>query len=335
MSRGMVIYSNVYIIQRGAFALLVSTFRAMRRPYRVERATRHRLHVLFVCALNLRLKPLLKVAKRIIISLNMAKNDKQWSSATPGLLIILLDQSGSMLNDYEGTGTSRTKYATLAVNKVIDNIIQKNFDGEAPKNRCFISVIGYNHDVKELCSGWLKDLDANPLRYETLKKKTPDGTGGLVEVEVKQPVWVEPIDKDGATNMLGAFQLAKDLAEKWMVDHVDGPAPVIINISDGVPYYDRKDVRDCMKETVDLAKEIMNLSNEDGNVLIFNAQIDSVPKAVFPSDRNEISQEAGAAKNELPTKDGSRGCIFGADGVQLIQLIDFGSSKGQGDKGLV
>lgn len=287
----------------------------------------------------------------------MAKNDKQWSSATPGLLIILLDQSGSMMSDYEGT--TRTKFATLAVNKVIDNIIQKNFDGDAPKNRCFISVIGYNHNVRELCSGWLKDLDANPLRYEKLMKKvikkSPDGVGGILEekvdVEVTQPVWVEPIDKDGATNMLGAFQLAKDLVEKWMIDNADGPAPVIINISDGVPYYEGKDPRDCMTETVALANEIKNISNNDGNVLIFNAQIDNVPTTVFPSERNEISQEAGqflyditsevpesykaaADKNELPTKEGSKGCIFGADGVQLIQLIDFGSSKGQGDKGL-
>lgn len=287
----------------------------------------------------------------------MAKNDKQWSSATPGLLIILLDQSGSMMSDYEGT--TRTKFATLAVNKVIDNIIQKNFDGDAPKNRCFISVIGYNHNVRELCSGWLKDLDANPLRYEKLMKKvikkSPDGVGGILEekvdVEVTQPVWVEPIDKDGATNMLGAFQLAKDLVEKWMIDNADGPVPVIINISDGVPYYEGKDPRDCMTETVALANEIKNISNNDGNVLIFNAQIDNVPTTVFPSERNEISQEAGqflyditsevpesykaaADKNELPTKEGSKGCIFGADGVQLIQLIDFGSSKGQGDKGL-
>ncbi len=288
----------------------------------------------------------------------MAKNDKQWSSATPGLLIILLDQSGSMMHSYEGT--TRTKFASLAVNKVIDNIIQKNFDGDAPKNRCFISVIGYNHNVKGLCSGWLKDLDASPLRYENLKKKiikkSPDGAGGIleekVEVEVKQPIWVEPIDKDGATNMLGAFQLAKDLVEKWMKENADGPAPVIINISDGVPYYDGKDPRECMKETVALAQEIMNLSNSDGNVLIFNAQIDEANgKVVFPSDRNAVSQEEAqflfditsvvpesykeaARKNGLPTKDGSRGCIFAADGVDLIQLIDFGSSKGQGDKGL-
>lgn len=282
----------------------------------------------------------------------MARNEKQWSSATPGLLIILLDQSGSMLQQYEGSDT-RTVFASRAVNKVIDNIIQKNFDGDVPKNRCFISVIGYNHNVKELTSGWLKDLDAKPLRYEQLKKKMSDGAGGIVEIDVKQPVWVEPITTDGATNMYGAFQLAKQLAEKWIADNADNPAPVIINISDGVPYYDGKDPRICMQETTSLAKEIMNLSNEDGNVLIFNAQIDNKGNSaiVFPNDRNKLSQEEAqflfditsevptsykdaAAKNELPVDVGSRGCIFNADGVQLIQLIDFGSTKGQGDKGL-
>ena len=282
----------------------------------------------------------------------MAKNDKQWSSATPGLLIILLDQSGSMLQPYEGND-SRTVFASRAVNRVIDNIIQKNFDGDAPKNRCFISVIGYNHNVKELCSGWLKDIAANPLRYEEIKKKMSDGAGGIVEVQVKQPVWVEPINTDGATNMYGALKLAKDLAEKWISDNKNYPAPVIINISDGVPYYDGKDPRDCMQETITLANEIMNLSNDDGNVLIFNAQIDNKGNQgeVFPNDRSKLSKEdaqflfditsevpesykAAAAKNELPVESGSRGCIFNADGVQLIQLIDFGSSKGQGDKGL-
>ena len=138
-----------------------------------------------------------------------------------------------------------------------------------------------------------------------------------------------------------------------MNEHQDGPAPVIINISDGVPYYDLKDPHDCMRETVELAKEIKSMSNSDGNVMIFNAQIDeSNGKVVFPANRSELSQEeaqflfditsevpasykAAAEKNELPTKEGSRGCIFGADGVQLIQLIDFGSSKGQGgDRGL-
>lgn len=280
----------------------------------------------------------------------MSKNGKQWSSSAPGLLMILIDQSGSMREQYEGND-SRTVFASRAVNRVIDNIIQKNFSGEAPKNRCFISVIGYNQNVKEICSGWLSDLAANPLRYEDLKQKQPDGAGGIIEVDIKQPVWVEPIQNDGTTNMLGAFKLAKELAQKWISDKPNNPAPVIINISDGVPYYDGKDPRQCMKETTELAKEIMSLSNEDGNVLIFNAQIDNKGNntKVFPNDRNNLSQEeaqflfditsevpesyqAAAAKNSLPVEPGARGCIFNADGVQLIQLIDFGSSKGQGDK---
>lgn len=98
------------------------------------------------------------------------------SSADPRLLILLTDE---------------LEESVYLVNSIIEQIILRNYDGPTPKNRCFISVIGYNHNVKELCSGWLKDLDASPIRYETLKKKQPDGTGGIVEVEVKQPVWVE------------------------------------------------------------------------------------------------------------------------------------------------
>ena len=41
--------------------------------------------------------------------------------------------------------------------------------------------------------------------------------------------------------------------------------------------------------------------------------------------------KAAAKKNELDIKEGSKGCIFNADAVDLIKLIDFGSSKGQGD----
>lgn len=281
----------------------------------------------------------------------MGKNEKQWSSATPGLLIILLDQSGSMMEDYEAD-VSRTVFASQAVNKVIDNIIQKNFDGEAPKNRCFISVIGYNHNVKELCSGWLKELEESPLRYDAVKRKMLDGAGGIIEVEEKLPVWVEPIKEDGATNMYRALQVAKELVYKWIADNPDGPAPVIINISDGVPYYDGKDPLICMQETISLAKEIMSISNNDGNVLIFNAQIDQSNGTIrYPSDSSavvqreaqflfEISSEipdsykAAAAKNKLAVKDGSHGCVFGADGIDLTQLMDFGSSKGFGDKGL-
>lgn len=278
----------------------------------------------------------------------MGPYEMQWSSATPGLLIILVDQSGSMLSPYEGND-SKTVFATKAVNRVIDTIIQKNFDGESPKNRCFITVIGYNHEVKKLSSGYLKDLDANPLRVDTIKKKESDGAGGIITVDYPMPIWIDPITHDGATNMKGAFEMAKAIIEQWIKDKPNNPAPVIINISDGVPYYDGKDVTDCMKETIKVAQDIKNLSVADGNVLIFNAMISaSGQRQEFPASIAECTNDeskflfeissvvpdaykAIARAKELNVKDGSRGCIFEADEVQLISLIDFGSSKGQRD----
>ena len=121
----------------------------------------------------------------------------QWSSATPGLLVILIDQSGSMLLPWKAL--TRKKLAQLLRQKLsiesIDTIIQKNFDGKAPKNRCFISVIGYNHKVKDLIAGYLKDLDENPIRVDKVKQKISDGAGGILEIDKSMPIWVEPIKR--------------------------------------------------------------------------------------------------------------------------------------------
>lgn len=280
----------------------------------------------------------------------MAKNDKQWSSATPGLIIILVDQSGSMMNEY-CDGDSRTVFSAKVINRVINSIIKKNFNKDKPKNRCFISVIGYGYEVKELCSGYLDELYKNPKRVEEVQKKVSDGAGGLVSTTIKMPIWVDPIDQDVWTNMKDAFVMAKQLVNDWIIDKPDNPAPVIINISDGVPYYDHKSTNECMEETKIVAQEILNMSNADGNVLIFNAEIgDGGHQIKVPSSIEEMNSagdpakflfeissiipdgyKAAAKKNELDIKEGSKGCIFNADAVDLIKLIDFGSSKGQGD----
>ena len=278
----------------------------------------------------------------------MAKNEMQWSSATPGLLVILVDQSGSMTLPYDG-GDSRTVFAAKAVNRLINTLIQKNFNGRTPKNRCYVIVIGYDVEAKVLAKGYLDKLNDNPIRIDTVQKKVSDGAGGLVEISSKMPVWVEPIKDNLWTNMTAAFLMAKDLVEAWISDKPQNPAPVIINISDGTPYYDQKDVNVCMKETISVVDQIKQLSTEDGCVQIFNAMIGEGQKVVFPSSESElITEEAkflyeistvipeaykrAAEKNQLVYRQGARGAICQADAELLIKLIDFGSSKGQGDR---
>ena len=281
-------------------------------------------------------------------------HSKQWSSATPGLLIFLIDQSGSMLSPYKDTPDSRTVFATRVVNRVINDIIKKNFNGTQPKDRCFIVAIGYSIGATEQCSGYLSELHASPKRLEQVKKSISDGAGGLVEIDKTMPIWVEPTTKDGWTDMAQAFKMAKEIIESWIKDNPDSPAPVIINVSDGIPYYDRKDSAICARETAEIAKEIMTITTDDGNVLIFNAEIgEGSEPIILPNTLNavqaggkgaeflyEISSEIpegykGAAdKNGLSSylKDGSKGAVFAADAEFLIKLIDFGSSKGQRDQ---
>lgn len=284
----------------------------------------------------------------------MASHIKQWSSATPGLLIFLIDQSGSMLNQYKDTSDSRTVFATRVVNRVINDIIKKNFNGTQPKDRCFIVVIGYSVDASEQCSGYLSSLHSSPKRLEQVKKSISDGAGGLVEIDKTMPIWVEPTQKDGWTAMNQAFRMAKEIIERWISDNPESPAPVIINISDGIPYYNHKDSAECARETAEIAKEIMGIKTSDGNVLIFNAEIgEGATQIILPNSVNEVQAGGKGAEflyeisSEIPEgymgaadkngltpylKDGSKGAVFAADAEFLIKLIDFGSSKGQRDQ---
>lgn len=166
------------------------------------------------------------------------------SSANPRLLVLLTDES---------------EESVKLVNYLIDKTIEINFDGETPKNRCFISVIGYNHSVKELCSGWLRELDSSLiLRLESHLKIVHDGAGGLVEVEVKQPVWVEstelPISIDKFDR---AVHFAKELSLKWSEDNC--MSPIVIDCS-------KVCHADYVKEEI---KQLKAIATKDGNVLFF------------------------------------------------------------------
>jgi hypothetical protein len=279
----------------------------------------------------------------------MEKYAKQWSSAEPGLMIFLIDQSGSMNEPWEG-GT-RAEETAKAINNIVNNIVLKNMDGDAPKNRCYLSLIGYGsngNDVTVINKGFLKEIADNYIRIEKMQKL--DGIGGTLEVEM--PIWLEPVS-NGLTPMAGAFELAIDIIDKWLGKHPENPAPIVINISDGMAYNGNQSNE--MEEAENTIKAFKNINNQktsrDEAPLVFNVHIGGNNKKIgFPENESEIGDDdmgkflfqissvvPDAIKNnakglKFPIKDNSRAFIANADLIDLIQFIEFGSSQATGDK---
>lgn len=280
----------------------------------------------------------------------MSNNSKQWSSANPGYIIFLIDQSGSMGEDYTG-GKNKAEFTSLVINRTINDLIFTNSAGDKIKDRVFISLIGYGgkggNSVDDIRSDYLSAFADSPLKVEKIKKKVSDGAGGLVEIEEEMAMYVEPTcPRNGLTPMAEALDFAKQLIEGWITKKPDNPAPVIINVSDGMPYTGSNPIDDIEK-TISTANSIMNINTGDGNPLIFNVHLGQPPfnETKFSSTENEVSDEEGkilfkisskvpetyreaARKYEFVTDVDSRGFVSNAGPETLIKFINFGSSGG-------
>jgi hypothetical protein len=184
------------------------------------------------------------------------------SPTNPRLLILLTDQ---------------LEESVRVVNRLIDLQIQLNFDGNAPKNSCFITVIGYNNGIKELVSGWLKDLYDAPVRFESYKKWLSDGAGGTIEVNCKQPIWVESANSiSSSDSFTDSIRLAIEISKEWSRDY--DMAPIVIDCSEVFQM-------DCSTKEIE---QLKNVSSTDGKTLFWGCY-HSVPskKCLF----SKIPQE--------------------------------------------
>jgi len=274
-------------------------------------------------------------------------NSKQWSSATPGYIIFLIDQSGSMQEPYT-EGKSRAEFTALVINRTINEVINTNMDGEKVKDRVFISMIGYGGSsplaVDDIRSDYLSEFADNPLRMDQQKKKVSDGAGGLVEIDENMAIYIEPT-ANGLTPMADALSFAKELIEGWLQKKPDNPAPIIINISDGLPY-NGTTVEEAMNKAIDVSKQILSINSADGNPLIFNSHIgDGGKQCGFEESESELSDDQAkflfkisskvpesykqaATKQDFKVKAESRGFVSNADPESFIKFINFGSSGG-------
>ena len=278
----------------------------------------------------------------------MTNYSKQWSTASPGFLIFLVDQSSSMGEEWSD-GKTFASFTADVINRTINELIATNAAGETVKNRVFISLIGYGgKEVTDLRSGYLSEYADTPLRIEKYTKEVSDGDGGKIEMQIGMPIFIEP-SSTGITPMAEAFEVAEKLIKRWIQVKNDNPVPVIINVTDGRPDAGKAELNDAViASTIATAGSIMTMETFDGNPLIFNVHIGKGKREIhFPAEMNEIGDDAQAkflfqissrvpevykrAAKDLKLgelKPGSKGFISNASPENLIKFINFGSSGG-------
>lgn len=228
------------------------------------------------------------------------------------------------------------------INKLLQNFVIKCAKDEGIRDYYHIGVIGYGGDVGSAFSGELagqefvpiSQIAENPARIEERTKKVSDGAGGLVEQTVKFPIWFDAITS-GGTPMCKAMRHAHQILSTWFNDHPDCFPPIMINITDG---------ESTDGDPSSIAQDITNLKSSDGEVLLFNVHLSSLEgtaiqfpdseanlpdqyakllfqmSSVLPSSIKETASQA-----DFRVSAGSRGFVFNADMVALINFLDIGT----------
>jgi hypothetical protein len=265
------------------------------------------------------------------------------SRANPTCFVFLLDQSASM-QDRIGGGPARRKCDVVAdaLNRLLSELAIKCAKEEGVRDYFYISVIGYGAGVGPALSGQLAGRDLVPLsevasapaRLETRTKKVPDGAGGLVDQDVKFPVWVDPVANNG-TPMSAAFTQAQSIVSSWLVEHPGCFPPVVLNLTDGAS---------TDGDPSFAAESVRQLASTDGSVLLFNLHVsdDSATPITFPDSDLSLPNEYAkglfnlssmlppgmwsyAQQQGIPVSEGSRGFVFNADMTSIVQFLDIGT----------
>ena len=271
------------------------------------------------------------------------------SRNNPGCFLFLLDHSGSMSGALGGQpGLLKMDGAADAINRVLDAVSQRCSQGMDIRDYFDIGIITYTTDG----SGYPTVGTALPgtspeqpflsvsqvveaAAVEERQVKESDGAGGLVEVTRRIPVWLRPTAQYG-TPMCQALSVAAQALQGWTAQHSSSYPPMVINVTDG-------DANDGNPEP--LAQEIMGLGTNDGNVLLYNAhlsEMNAMP-VQYPADESGLPPDEYAARMfrmssvfpdpvlgiagsmGLPVTEGSRGYVYNADLVALVQFLDIGT----------
>jgi hypothetical protein len=268
----------------------------------------------------------------------------QITRANPTLIVLLLDQSGSMVDPFGGDQLVRkAEFVAGIVNHTLHDLVIRCTKTEEVRNYYYVSLVGYGRNVGPAFTGPLaartvvpiSEVADNPLRVETGYKRVSDGVGGYVEMPVRYPVWLYS-QADGGTPMCRALECVRGIIGQWLGDHPHGFPPTVLHLTDG---------ESSDGDPTELGREIMSLTTDDGQVLIFNCHVSSsrATKKEYPSSDAGLSDGfartlygissalpdnflAAAQQLGVPATEGSRGFVFNADPSSVVQFYEIGTS---------
>lgn len=189
-----------------------------------------------------------------------------------GAIMLLIDQSGSMDEEYLFNGQKTTKARAVATiaNTLIEEIINRSQRRRGVGDYFDIAVIGYGGDEAKSLFGKrfrrITDVDSMyvPIDNRHVVRQLPNGECLNFFFELRQ--WVTPVSK-GRTPMGAALRMARTMSAAWCRNNPHSFPPIVINISDG----EATDA--AYDELIRLSNKLKEVATEDGNLLFFNLHI--------------------------------------------------------------
>lgn len=268
------------------------------------------------------------------------------SRSNPTAFLFLVDQSGSM-DEKMSSGRSKAQQVADVLNRTLATLITRCTKSEGTRNYFDIGVIGYGEQgayngftggLASTIMHPISEIESSPLKIEERKKKVDDGAGGVMEQAIKFPVWFEP-HSSGGTPMCQAITKAAEELVAWCDTHPNCYPPTVLHITDGAS---------TDGNPASLAAQLSQIQTSDGPVLMFNLHVSTsgANTIEFPDSENILPDEYAKLlfkmSSQLPEhlirfaqekgfKVGleSRGFMFNADAVQIVDFFDIGTRASQ------
>lgn len=262
----------------------------------------------------------------------------------PTCFVFIVDQSGSMGDSLDGSESAKKKADSVAdaINNLLRELTVRCAKAEGVRDYFHISAIGYGATVGPAFSGPLSGKEIvpisqvaeNPARVDQRTRQVENGVGGLVNENIKFPVWFEPVANNG-TPMCKAFKMATSVVQSFVSKYPNSFPPIVIHLTDG---------ESTDGDPTGAMRELTSISTSDGNVLLFNCHIssstanqikfpqssiglpDMYARMLFDNSSELTPKMIESAKNfsfDLPL--GSKCFVFNADSVLIIQVLEIGT----------